>query len=162
MRDPLERRGFIKAVGLGSVAAAMGAGGAFAAPEGPGPAGPPPAQDGKNVESTTAAAEFPYRPLMEPVYDHSMMKRYLEKEVHESVVLDDMESDRGWRITEGRGELSYTAEIARTGTRSMQLRIPMRDEEYLRAHSQNGSLTSYAANVAAQLSFATPLTGWYE
>ena len=104
-----------------------------------------------------AAAEFPYRPLMEPVYEHSMMKRYLEKEVHESVVLDDMESDRGWRITEGRGDLSYTAEIARTGTRSMQLRIPMRDEEFLRANSVDGSLAAkHGGNVAALLSFATP------
>jgi Fe-Mn family superoxide dismutase len=47
MRDPLERRDFIKAVGVGSVAAAIGAGAAFAAPEEARPAGLLPVQDGK-------------------------------------------------------------------------------------------------------------------
>jgi hypothetical protein len=101
--------------------------------------------------------EFPFRPLMEPVYEHSMMKRYLEKEVLESVPLDDMEADRGWQLVEGHGELTYTAEIRRTGSRSLQFRVPMRDEEYLRSASKDGSLTTkHGGNVAAVLKFAEP------
>ncbi|MCK4375214.1 MAG: glycoside hydrolase family 9 protein, partial [Candidatus Brocadiae bacterium] len=102
------------------------------------------------------APDLPHRPLMEASYENSLMRRYLSKEVHESVVLDDMESDRGWRVA-GIGELSYTAEIARTGRHSMQLRIPMRDEEYLRAHSRDGSLTcKQGGSVSATLKFDPP------
>jgi len=103
-----------------------------------------------------AKVHFPHRPLMEASFENSLMRRYLAKEVHESVTLDDMESDRGWRVS-GIGRLSYTAEIARTGSRSMQLRIPMRDEDYLRAHVRDGSLVcNQGGSVSATLDFRPP------
>jgi hypothetical protein len=93
---------------------------------------------------------------MEAVYEHSMMKRYLEKEVHERLVLDDMATDRGWRHS-GIGEMHYTAEIARTGSRSLEVRVPFRDEEYLRAHSEHGSLTcSQGGRASVSLHFDPP------
>jgi hypothetical protein len=67
-----------------------------------------------------------------------------------------METDSGWRHS-GIGETSYTAEIVRTGTRSLELVVPFRDEEYLRAHSENGSLTcSQGGGVSASLHFDPP------
>jgi hypothetical protein len=158
MRDPLERREFMKAIGFGSAAAALGIGGASGSAAGDGgAAAQPPERDGIFVAGAVGGPEeFPFRPLIEPDYERSMMKRYLEKEVRESVPLDDMEADRGWRLVDGRGEMHYTHEIARTGTRSLQLTIPTRDEAVMRAGSRNGSLRSYRADVVAAIDFATP------
>ncbi len=101
--------------------------------------------------------KFPFRTLIEPAYEHSMMRRYLEKEVHDSRPVDDMETDRGWRLIEGRAELAYTRETARTGTRSLRWRMAMKDWEHLRATSKDGSLTQqHGGNVAAVLQFAEP------
>lgn len=101
-------------------------------------------------------SEFPHRPMMEPAYEDSMMKRYLAKEPRESVLLADMETDAGWRLT-GNGEMSYTHERSLTGTRSMRVRIPMRNEDYLSQHSKDGSLKcKQGGNVAVILDFDPP------
>ena len=51
---------------------------------------------------------------MEAAYEDSMMKRYLEKEVLEAVVLDDMETDRGW-VHSGIGEDAGLRRMCRVG-----------------------------------------------
>jgi hypothetical protein len=67
-----------------------------------------------------------------------------------------METDRGW-VHSGVGEMSYTAEIARTRSRSLELRVPFRDEAFLRAHTESGSLTcGQGGGVSATLRFDPP------
>jgi hypothetical protein len=96
---------------------------------------------------------------METPFEDSLMARYLSKEVHESVVLDDMETDRGWQVT-GIGEMAYTAEFVRTGRRSLELRIPMRDEEHLAAHRKDGSLSIGQGGYAAATLPLDPPQDW--
>ena len=47
------------------------------------------------VAAESAGAEFPSRPLMQPVVENSLEHRLLAKPVQDSVLLDDMETDRG-------------------------------------------------------------------
>jgi len=49
-------------------------------------------------------------------FENSMMARYLSKPVHESTVIDDMETDRNWSAT-GIGTIEHTTERARDGGR---------------------------------------------
>ena len=83
------------------------------------------------VAAESAGAEFPSRPLMQPVVENSLEHRLLAKPVQDSVLLDDMETDRG-RQSEGIAKFEYTVERARTGTRSLRLRCSERDEQHIR------------------------------
>ena len=85
-----------------------------------------------------------------------MMRRYLAKPVHESVVLDDMESDGGWRLS-GIGTLTYTTERAIDGKRSLRFRTELRDEAHLKANFKNGTFAGDQGGVSiARLQFDKP------
>ncbi|MCE5306150.1 MAG: glycoside hydrolase family 9 protein [Acidobacteriales bacterium] len=100
--------------------------------------------------------EWPRRPLLEARYEDSMMYRYLSKPVHESVLLDDMETDRGWRMS-GIGTLTYTTDRAIDGKRSLRFQTQLRDEAHLKANYQNGTFTGEQGGVSiARLAFDKP------
>lgn len=101
-------------------------------------------------------AEWPRRALLEASFENSMMRRYMAKPVHESVLLDDMESDLGWRMT-GIGKLSYTTERAKDGKRSLRFRTSLRDEEHLKANYKNGTFAGEQGGISmARLQFDKP------
>ncbi len=103
-----------------------------------------------------AAAEFPQRPLMQANEAGSMMHRYLAKPVHESLLIDDMESDHGWTLT-GIGSMGYTSERAVDGKRSLRFRTLMRDEKSLQADFKNGTFAGDQGGASSlQLTFAKP------
>lgn len=100
--------------------------------------------------------EWPRRALIEAVYENSMMHRYLAKPVHESILLDDMETDRGWSMS-GIGTLTYTTERAMSGKRSLRFRTSLRDEAHLKANQKNGTFIGEQGGITmARLNFSPP------
>ncbi|MFW6189614.1 MAG: glycoside hydrolase family 9 protein [Planctomycetota bacterium] len=101
-------------------------------------------------------SEFTRHALMAEVYEDSYRHRCLSKTVHESKIVDDMESDGGWGM-DGIGEVGYTAERAMTGRRSLRFRTAMRDEEHLREERMNESFGGGQGGYAtATLEFDEP------
>jgi hypothetical protein len=85
-----------------------------------------------------------------------MMRRYLAKPVRESVLLDDMETDRGWRMN-GIGTLTYTSDRAIDGKRSLRFQTQLRDEAHLKANYKNGTFAGEQGGVSiAHLDFDKP------
>jgi hypothetical protein len=117
VNNELDRRSFLKEASTPVLAGLIKSGDAGAQSQTP-PAG-------------TANAEFPRRALMKPIVENSLEYRLLSKPVQESMILDDMESDRGWRA-EGIAKFEYTNERARAGTRSLRMRCSERDEQHIR------------------------------
>lgn len=62
---------------------------------------------------------------------NSLMAGWEKKAVFETLVIDDMEHDAGWEVR-GIGEMSYTEERAKDGSRSLRFRTSLRDEDYYR------------------------------
>jgi hypothetical protein len=85
-------------------------------------------------------SEWPRRALIEAIYENSLDARYVSKPVLDSMVLDDMETDRPW-VVFGIGKMSYTSERAKDGKRALRFQTPLRDEEHLRANHKNGTFT---------------------
>lgn len=83
---------------------------------------------------------WPRRALIEAPYENSLDARYVSKPVLDSVILDDMETDRPWTVS-GIGKMSYTSERARDGKRSLRFQTSMRDEEHLRTNRKDGTFT---------------------
>ena len=82
---------------------------------------------------TETGSSWPRRPLMQAVFENSLMYRNLSKQVYESAVIDDMEVDRNWSAT-GIAKISYTTERAKDGKRSLRFQTSMRDEEKVKAN----------------------------
>lgn len=80
-----------------------------ARPAAPAPASPAPA----------SKYTWPVRPLMVADLRHSLDAKVQAKRVEEFLVIDDMESERGWRASAAL-ELSYTEERAKAGRRSLR------------------------------------------
>jgi hypothetical protein len=64
-------------------------------------------------------------PLKTPE-QNSLLTWWLKKPVLDSLLIDDMEQDRGWVAT-NIGEISYTRDRAKDGKRSLRFRTPLRD-----------------------------------
>jgi Glycosyl hydrolase family 9/Cellulase N-terminal ig-like domain len=64
---------------------------------------------------------WPKRSLMLEVLENSMDARFLSKPVHESLLVDDMETDRGW-VPSPAVKMEYTTERAKQGNRSLRFR----------------------------------------
>ena len=75
------------------------------------------------------------RPFPLPVDEsRSMLSRWAQKEVLDSLLLDDMEQEGRWTVREGKPELSYTRENCKDGTRALRHRMSLVDREYLAAN----------------------------
>ena len=93
---------------------------------------------------------------MEEQFENSLKHTWLSKKVHKSRVIDDMESPLDWS-TAGIGEISYTTDRARKGSRSLRFRTSMRDEEYIRTHIKDGSFEGgQGGHTRATLRFSEP------
>jgi hypothetical protein len=107
-----------------------------------------PAQSFSNYVASAAPASkysWPVRSLMQADLRHSLDAKVKLKHVEDSLVIDDMESDRGWTFSPAV-QLSYTEERSRAGRRSLRIVIEQRDENYIRtSRSKNGSFSGGAA-----------------
>jgi len=107
-----------------------------------------PAQSFSNYVASAAPASkysWPVRPLMQADLRHSLDAKVKLKHVEDSLVIDDMESDRGWTFSPAV-QLSYTEERSRACRRSLRIVIEQRDENYIRtSRSKNGSFSGGAA-----------------
>ncbi|MFZ5831402.1 MAG: glycoside hydrolase family 9 protein [Planctomycetota bacterium] len=108
-----------------------------------------------------AAAQESGRPIpafpLKAVEEHSQLHRWKQKPVHRSLVVDDMEQDRGWKGS-GIGQLSYTSERAHGGRQAVRFRTSLRDEAYL--EKNRNALGSFegrqGGGTSASLRFAKP------
>ena len=123
---------------LAAAAPAIGLRDAFAQTRGPGQS--PPTPEPAPGEQTVGDPEFPRRALIEVPYENSLDARYVSKPVLDSMIVDDMETDRPWTAF-GIGKMSYTTDRAKDGKRSLRFRTSLRDENHLRANRKNGSFT---------------------
>jgi hypothetical protein len=97
-----------------------------------------------------------HRMPMEEQFENSLKHTWLSKKVHKSRVIDDMESQSNWS-TAGIGEISYTTDRARKGSRSLRFRTSMRDEEYIKTHIRDGSFEGgQGGHTRATLRFSEP------
>ena len=80
---------------------------------------------------------WPRRPLMQEQFENSMEARFLAKPVHEFLIVDDMEQERGWTAAQ-TVQLEYTTERCREGTRSLRFRTSQWGPEYDRATGRLG------------------------
>jgi hypothetical protein len=113
-------------------------------------------QPEKKPRSLDELLKFDKYPL--PVIEeNSLMAKWEKKPVIESVKLDDMEKDTGWKIT-GIGEMSYTNERSKDGKRSLRFRTSMRDEEfYKKNRTEWGSFGgSQGGSSSVRLQFSEP------
>ena len=93
-------------------------------------------------------------PLTVPV-KNSLISQWEKKPVSDTRLIDDMESDKGWKVT-GIGEMSYTTERSKDGKRSLRFRTSLRDEEHYRKNRTAwGSLSgTQGGNSSVQLIFS--------
>ncbi|MEO5714880.1 MAG: glycoside hydrolase family 9 protein [Luteolibacter sp.] len=94
--------------------------------------------------------------------ENSLMAKWEKKPVLESLLVDDMESDRGWKAT-SIGEAGYTQDRAKDGKRSLRFRTSIRDTAYLglpgnqsKWKSQTFSISGQAGASSVQLRFDKP------
>lgn len=83
-------------------------------------------------------SEFGKFPLEVPE-QNSLMAKWEKKAVLETRLIDDMETDSGWKVT-GTGEMSYTNERSKDGKRSLRFRTSLRDEEHYRKNRSEWGL----------------------
>jgi hypothetical protein len=88
---------------------------------------------------------------------NSLMAEWAKKAVHDSRLVDDMESGTGWIVT-GIGEMSYTNERSKDGKKSLRFRTSLRDEEhYKKNRTEWGSFGgTQGGNASVQLKFSEP------
>lgn len=94
---------------------------------------------------------FPARVPMKEEFTHSLRYVWLNKEVHESRLLHDMESLSGWSAS-GIGQIELSGERAIEGSASLRFRTSLRDEALIE-RSPGGRMMGSAAAV---LRFSEP------
>ncbi|MFN9369108.1 MAG: glycoside hydrolase family 9 protein [Planctomycetia bacterium] len=143
------RAGLMQAAACGLAALAL-----LATNDRPSPAGKPPGP------LPLARAEVPRFdaafPLTAP-QRNSLLARWLQKPVLDTLLIDDMEQDGGWVAT-GIGQRDYTTDVAKDGKRSLRFRTGLRDPDHFRRHrtawdSYTGGVGGYSG---VELTFDQP------
>jgi hypothetical protein len=99
-----------------------------------------------------------FRQFPLPVPEHnSLMYQWEKKNVLDSRLIDDMETETGWKVT-GIGEMTYTTDRSKDGKKSLRFRTSLRDEEhYKKNRTEWGSFGgTQGGNASVQLLFAEP------
>jgi hypothetical protein len=88
---------------------------------------------------------------------NSLMARWEKKAVLGTLLVDDMENDKGWKVT-GIGEMNYTEDRSRDGKKSLRFRTSLRDEEhYSKNRSEwNSFIGGQGGKSSVLLEFDTP------
>lgn len=99
---------------------------------------------------------FSQFPLEVPEHN-SLMTEWSKKPVLDSRLIDDMETESGWKVN-GIGEMDYTTERSKDGKRSLRFSTSLRDEEhYKRNRTDWGSFGGgQGGNASVQLQFNGP------
>ena len=101
---------------------------------------------------------WPMRSLIQPDLKNSMATRVLAKTVQQSMLIDDMSTDKGWKL-EGTGTLGYDSKFVRGGSRSLVFGTPDHDDAYIaKTRWPNGSFMAErgSGSVVAKLQFSKP------
>ena len=108
----------------------------------------------KNTEENLLA--FNQFPLEVPE-QNSLMSEWAEKTIFDTRLIDDMESETGWKVS-GIGEMSYSTERSKDGKKSLRFRTSLRDEgHYERNRTEWGSFGGgQGGNSHIQLQFNEP------
>ena len=85
---------------------------------------------GEDVRESTDKLTFDPFPLEVPE-KHALMSAWEQKDVLRSVLIDDFEQEGSWHAT-GIGQMNYTEERSRDGSRSLRFMTSLRDEEHYR------------------------------
>jgi hypothetical protein len=64
--------------------------------------------------------------LLRPNLENSIEAKYLSKPVHASMMIDDMETDKGWKPN-SVVQMEYTTERAKSGTRSLRFKASQKN-----------------------------------
>lgn len=97
-----------------------------------------------------------FDPFPLPVPEHnSLLSAWEKKPVAASLLIDDMENDKGWKVT-GIGEMTYTTERSKDGKRSLRFRTSLRDEDHYRKNrtAWNSFSGTQGGNSSVQLIFS--------
>lgn len=113
-------------------------------------------QPEKKPRTIDALLSFGKYPLPVPE-ENSLMSQWEKKPVSESLTIDNMEEEKGWKVT-GIGEMSYTNERSKDGKKSLRFRTSLRDEEHYRKNRTEwgsfGGTQGGSSSVRLQLSEA--------
>jgi len=95
-------------------------------------------------------------PLTVPEHN-SLMSQWEKKNVLDTRLIDNMETETGWKVT-GIGEMTYTTDRSKDGKKSLRFRTSLRDEEhYKRNRTEWGSLSgTQGGNASVKLLFSEP------
>lgn len=105
--------------------------------------------EAKPVSSASTAApasmySWPVHALLQPDLRFSLDAHDLTKTVLNTLIVDDMERDKGW-VASKAVQLGYTEERARQGRRSLRFSTEQRNMRYIRSSRRpNGSFSGYA------------------
>ena len=104
-------------------------------------------------ENLLAFNQFP----LEVPEQNSLMSEWSKKPVIDSRLIDDMESETGWKVT-GIGEMSYSSDRSKDGKKSLRFRTSLRDEEhYKKNRTEWGSFGgTQGGSSSIQLKFDKP------
>ena len=97
-----------------------------------------------SAPAPASSYSWPVRALLQPDLRYSLDARDLTKRVRGSLVVDDMERDRGW-VASDVVQLSYTGDRARQGRRSLRFSTEQLNLRYVRSSRRpNGSFSGNA------------------
>jgi hypothetical protein len=104
------------------------------------------------------SVEYGTFPLAVPEQS-SLMAQWEKKAVLDSRLIDDMESDKGWKEI-GIGEISYTKDRAKDGKRSLRFRTSLRDTAFYRLPRNRSQWNSFiggsGGSSSVVMNFDTP------
>jgi hypothetical protein len=88
---------------------------------------------------------------------NSLMSQWEKKNVLDSRLIDDMETETGWKGT-GIGEMTYTTDRSKDGKKSLRFRTSLRDEEHYKKNRTEWDSFggTQGGNASVQLLFAEP------
>jgi hypothetical protein len=112
---------------------------------------------GKDQEAVQKAKiKFDAFPLDVPE-QNALMTKWENKPVLETRLIDDMESDNNWHMSDN-GEMNYTSDRAKDGKRSLRFRTSLRDDEHYRQHRSEWDSynSSHGRSCSMQLRFDEP------
>jgi hypothetical protein len=73
-----------------------------------------------------SSAQWTKRALLRPNLENSIEAKYLSKPAHASMMIDDMETDRGWKANPVV-QMEYTTERAKSGKRSLRFKASQKN-----------------------------------
>ena len=109
-------------------------------------------------KKTTEDSLLTFRQFPLPVPEqNSLLYQWEKKKILDSRLIDDMETEKGWKIT-GIGEMTYTADRSKDGKKSLRFRTSLRDEDYYKKNRTEWDSFggTQGGNASVQLLFAEP------